>query len=63
MEIFLSGRLQIVKNFGSTESEGFIIKKGISDGRVWIERQSGEGGDFDAKEFYDLIERFYNERF
>lgn len=30
---------------------------------VWIEHASGEGGTFTRREFLDVIEKFYGERF
>lgn len=62
-EICIYGEFEMVRYFDRKKPESFTIKKGITEGRVWIERKSGEGGDFDSAEFYDLVEKLYNERF
>lgn len=33
-----------------------------SDGRFWIWRDDGEGGEFSLDEFEKVIEKFYKER-
>jgi hypothetical protein len=39
------------------------LRKGMSRGKIWIEREDGEGGDFSQEELYKTLEEFYNERF
>ena len=45
----------------------FFIAPGIEEGRIWIGRESGdragEGGDFSANDFAELVRKFYEERF
>lgn len=41
----------------------FILSKGVSPGRVWIARDSGEGGDFKTSDLEAMIRDFYNENF
>ena len=37
------------------------MSPGIKDGRIWINRQDGEGGDFDEQKVYDLLDKFLRE--
>lgn len=39
---------------------GFYLSKGMAPDRIWIERECGEGGDFDIK---DMIKNFYEDKF
>lgn len=32
-------------------------------GKVWIERESGEGGEFDTEKFEAVVRAFYGEHF
>lgn len=41
----------------------FFIAPGISEGRVWIGRQDGEGGDFKIEDVEKVIRKFYEENF
>lgn len=41
----------------------FSISPGIEKGRVWIERSSGEGGDFRIETFEAVVRKFYNDNF
>jgi hypothetical protein len=43
--------------------KSITIHKGIQEGRVWLEIDSGEGGDFMADDLFKLLEAFYNEHF
>ena len=44
-------------------TEGYIISVGRQEGRIWIERLDGEGGDFRAELLYACIDKFYKEHF
>lgn len=39
------------------------IKTGIEKGKIWLETQDGEGGDFNQDELFSILEKFYNDRF
>lgn len=41
----------------------FKIRKGMRGGRIWIENEEGEGGDFDQDEFYMHVRDFFDRRF
>lgn len=41
----------------------FTLRPGRTPGRIWIERESGEGGDFDPAELEKVIAAFYDEHF
>lgn len=47
----------------SSKGKSFSIKKGIMEGKIWIECEDGEGGDFNQDELYQAIRKFYDERF
>lgn len=32
-------------------------------GRVWLELESGEGGEFDEAKLYQVLKKFYDEHF
>ena len=44
-------------------SVSFTIKRGIMPGNIWLEREDGEGGDFDAAALYNHLGKFYDEHF
>jgi len=46
-----------------SSGESFTIRDGMAKGRVWIEKEDGEGGDFDQDELFMFIREFYNKRF
>ena len=31
--------------------------------KIWITAEGGEGGEFEAQAFYDVIDKFYKENF
>ena len=41
----------------------YTIKRGMMPGNVWIEHESGEGGDFDAEALAAVIGEFYAANF
>lgn len=42
----------------------FTLRDGYGDrGKVWIEGEGGEGGDFDAAELEVIIAKFYADNF
>ena len=49
----------VIKSSGNS----FLLRPGMQKGRVWIEAESGEGGDFDQDELYMHIREFYDKRF
>ena len=61
----IKGMLTIINEFG----DGFRLSKGktlYARDKVKIKRvgeASGEAGEFSAVEFFEMVERFYKERF
>lgn len=50
------------------EREGIVIgrytiKRGVEPGKVWIEHESGEGGDFPEESLEALLHEFYCDNF
>ena len=41
----------------------FFVAPGIEEGRVWIGKQDGEGGDFVISELEEVIREFYDKNF
>lgn len=41
----------------------FTLRPGVEPGRIWIECESGEGGDFDPAKLEKVIAAFYKEHF
>lgn len=44
-----------------TIGEFYIIK--MSNGKIWIRHESGEGGEFDEKQLAVAVAEFYAENF
>lgn len=42
---------------------GLIIREGIEKHNVWIEREDGEGGDFNKEKLLECLNAFYKEYF
>jgi len=36
---------------------------GVSDGKLWIDLNNGEGGVFEVDKLFDLIDKFFKENF
>lgn len=41
----------------------FHLSTGVTEGRVWISHESGEGSDFDIEKLEAVIREFYDENF
>lgn len=41
----------------------FFIAPSVTEGKVWIGRQDGEGGDFSIVMLQEVIRKFYDEHF
>ena len=41
----------------------YTISKGTQPGKIWIEQEGGEGGDFDEKLLAIWLEMFYEKNF
>lgn len=46
-----------------TIGEYTIYEKGVSEGTIHIEHESGEGGDFNSAAFHEVVEKFYIDNF
>lgn len=57
------GSIDLIKKEKDSKLQCLTLRQGMSEGMIWIELESGEGGDFDASELFDLIMKFYKERF
>jgi hypothetical protein len=55
---------QVSDNIDSSiDVGGFCIQRAINEGKIWIIRQNGEGGEFDIKALEAVIEKFFEENF
>ena len=43
--------------------KSFTFCKGVTKGRVWIQREDGEGGEFDQDKVYEQLKKLYDEHF
>lgn len=43
--------------------DGLTIKNGCEKGNVWIERDDGEGGDFNKAKLLEVLNKFYKDNF
>ena len=43
--------------------KSFTLRPGMGKGRIWIECEDGEGGDFNQETLYYRIKKFYDEYF
>ena len=41
----------------------YLIRPGMRKGKIWIENQDGEGGDFSEIKLFGLLRRFFDENF
>ena len=41
----------------------FSIRPGTQEGKAWIERSTGEGGDFSIDHFEEVVRQYYTENF
>lgn len=41
----------------------YTLKPGIEPGKIWIETDEGEGGDFPIEQVEALLAKFYEEHF
>lgn len=57
------GSIDIIKKEKDSKLQSLTLRQGMSEGMIWIELEDGEGGDFDASELFDLIMKFYKEKF
>lgn len=39
------------------------IREGIGDGKIWIENEEGEGGDFPVRDVENLLMTYFNRNF
>lgn len=66
MKIRVCGKLLIEKipEDNTEKEESLFLKSGMGgDEHIWIELDSGEGGDFSGKDFFDLVLKFYKDNF
>lgn len=54
-----------LKITNETGSETLYLSPGHSNltGKVWIGREDGEGGEFDANALFAVIKKFYDDNF
>lgn len=43
--------------------QSYKIRPSRNAGKVWLENDNGEGGDFDAGAFMDVVDKFFKENF
>jgi hypothetical protein len=48
-----------------SQDKEYIIKvpSPFNQKNVWIETQDGEGSDFATEDFFDVVDKFYREKF
>jgi len=43
--------------------KNLTIEKGVTPDTIWINREDGEGGEFDLGRLYYLLDKFYDDNF
>ncbi len=46
-----------------TAQGSYTISNSGDQAKVWIEAESGEGGEFDAQKFFEVVDKFYKDNF